>query len=88
MTEYKIDRYNTTWVYQTYNKKYTTPRIFMSYDFNLSLMIASVITSIVLALMPSIYNPIMILDWMLAFAKKELILPTGPRLYVGIMFNH
>lgn len=67
MTEYKIDRYNTTWVYQTYNKKYTTPRIFMSYDFNLSLMIASVITSIVLALMPSIYNPIMILDWMLAF---------------------
>ena len=27
-------------------------------------------------------------DWMMAFAKKELILPTGPRLYVGLMFNH
>lgn len=27
-------------------------------------------------------------DWMLAFAKKQLILPTGPRLYVGIMFCH
>lgn len=28
------------------------------------------------------------LDWMLAFAKKQLVLPTGPRLYVGIMFCH
>lgn len=28
------------------------------------------------------------LDWMLAFAKEQLILPTGPRLYVGIMFCH
>lgn len=28
------------------------------------------------------------LDWMLAFAKQQLILPTGPRLYVGIMFCH
>jgi hypothetical protein len=28
------------------------------------------------------------LDWMLAFAKEQLLLPTGPRLYVGIMFVH
>lgn len=28
------------------------------------------------------------LDWMLAFADKQLVLPTGPRLYVGIMFCH
>ena len=28
------------------------------------------------------------LDWMLAFANKQLIFPTGPRLYVGIMFCH
>ena len=28
------------------------------------------------------------LDWMLAFAKDQLILPTGPRLYVGILFCH
>lgn len=28
------------------------------------------------------------LDWMLAFANKQLVLPTGPRLYVGIMFCH
>ena len=28
------------------------------------------------------------LDWMLAFAREQLILPSGPRLYVGIMFNH
>lgn len=28
------------------------------------------------------------LDWMLAFAKKQLVFPTGPRLYVGIMFCH
>ena len=27
-------------------------------------------------------------DWMLAFAKQQLILPTGPRLYIGIMFCH
>ena len=28
------------------------------------------------------------LDWMLAFAKLGLVYPTGPRLYVGIMFCH
>ena len=28
------------------------------------------------------------LDWMLAFAKEQLVYPTGPRLYVGIMFCH
>lgn len=28
------------------------------------------------------------MDWMLAFANKQLIFPTGPRLYVGIMFCH
>ena len=28
------------------------------------------------------------LDWMLAFAKGQLVLPTGPRFYVGIMFCH
>ena len=28
------------------------------------------------------------LDWMLAFANKQLIFPTGPRLYMGIMFCH
>ena len=28
------------------------------------------------------------LDWMLAFAQKQLIYPTGPRLYVGILFCH
>lgn len=28
------------------------------------------------------------IDWMLAFAKKQLVVPTGPRLYVGIMFCH
>lgn len=28
------------------------------------------------------------LDWMLAFAKEQLILPTGPRLYIGLMFCH
>jgi len=34
------------------------------------------------------------LDWMLAFAKQQeeqqtsIILPTGPRLYIGIMFCH
>lgn len=28
------------------------------------------------------------LDWMLAFANKQLVFPTGPRLYVGIMFCH
>lgn len=28
------------------------------------------------------------LDWMLAFAKQQLVLPTGPRLYIGIMFCH
>jgi hypothetical protein len=28
------------------------------------------------------------LDWMLAFAKEQLVYPIGPRLYVGIMFCH
>ena len=28
------------------------------------------------------------LDWMLAFAQKSVLLPTGPRLYVGFMFCH
>ena len=28
------------------------------------------------------------LDWMLAFAQKSILLPTGPRLYVGFMFCH
>lgn len=28
------------------------------------------------------------LDWILAFANKQLVFPTGPRLYVGIMFCH
>jgi hypothetical protein len=28
------------------------------------------------------------LDSMLAFAKGQLVLPTGPRFYVGIMFCH
>lgn len=28
------------------------------------------------------------LDWMLAFAKTNLLMPTGPRLYVGFMFCH
>ena len=28
------------------------------------------------------------LDWMLAFANKQLVYPTGPRLYIGIMFCH
>ena len=28
------------------------------------------------------------LDWMLAFADKQLVYPTGPRLYIGIMFCH
>lgn len=28
------------------------------------------------------------LDWMLAFAQKQLVLPTGPRLYIGILFCH
>ena len=28
------------------------------------------------------------LDWMLTFAKGQLVLPTGPRFYVGIMFCH
>ena len=28
------------------------------------------------------------LDWMLAFHKNELVLPTGPRLYFGFMFTH
>lgn len=27
-------------------------------------------------------------NWMLAFAQKSLLLPTGPRLYVGFMFCH
>ena len=27
-------------------------------------------------------------DWMLAFHKGALALPTGPRLYVGFMFTH
>ena len=28
------------------------------------------------------------LDWMLALAKEQLLMPTGPRLYVGILFCH
>ena len=28
------------------------------------------------------------LDWMLAFHKRELCMPTGPRLYFGFMFCH
>ena len=28
------------------------------------------------------------LDWMLAFHKTELVMPTGPRLYFGFMFCH
>lgn len=28
------------------------------------------------------------LDWMMAFAQKSILLPTGPRLYVGFMFCH
>ena len=28
------------------------------------------------------------MDWMMAFAKKDLQMPTGPRLYVGFMFCH
>ena len=28
------------------------------------------------------------IDWMLAFANEQLVFPTGPRLYVGIMFCH
>lgn len=28
------------------------------------------------------------LDWMLAFAQEQLIYPTGPRLYVGVLFCH
>ena len=28
------------------------------------------------------------LDWMLAFANKQLILPTGPRFFFGFMFCH
>ena len=28
------------------------------------------------------------LDWMLAFAQKHLLYPTGPRLYIGFMFCH
>ena len=28
------------------------------------------------------------LDWMLAFAKQQLVLPSGPRLYVGVLFCH
>ena len=27
-------------------------------------------------------------DWMLAFHKNELVMPTGPRLYFGFMFTH
>ena len=28
------------------------------------------------------------LDWMLAFRNTDLTLPTGPRLYFGVMFCH
>ena len=28
------------------------------------------------------------LDWMMALAQKSILLPTGPRLYVGFMFCH
>ena len=28
------------------------------------------------------------LDWMLAFSNEQLVFPTGPRLYIGIMFCH
>lgn len=28
------------------------------------------------------------LDWMLAIHKNELVMPTGPRLYFGLMFTH
>ena len=28
------------------------------------------------------------LDWLLAFRQTELVMPTGPRLYVGVMFGH
>lgn len=28
------------------------------------------------------------LDWMLAFHHNELTMPTGPRLYLGLMFTH
>lgn len=28
------------------------------------------------------------LDWMIALHKNQLVLPTGPRLYVGFMFTH
>ena len=28
------------------------------------------------------------LDWMLAFAHEQLVYPTGPRLYIGILFCH
>lgn len=28
------------------------------------------------------------MDWMLAMSQKRLLLPTGPRLYVGFMFCH
>ena len=28
------------------------------------------------------------LDWMLAMANKQVVLPTGPRLYIGILFCH
>lgn len=27
-------------------------------------------------------------DWMLAFHKQSLVLPTGPKLYIGFMFTH
>lgn len=27
-------------------------------------------------------------DWMLAVRKSELVMPTGPRLYFGLMFTH
>ena len=28
------------------------------------------------------------MDWMLAFAERSVLFPTGPRLYVGFMFCH
>lgn len=28
------------------------------------------------------------MDWMLAFAQRAILHPTGPRLYVGFMFCH
>ena len=28
------------------------------------------------------------LDWMLAWHKQDIVLPTGPRFYIGFMFCH